>query len=435
MDKNELIKTLAQIGSLKITSSKAFRVSHSSLAPIKLDVREVITFPDKREDIVQLLIEAISSKFDHNYDLLAGLSPVGIPFTYLVANKLKMPMIYVRDREINSIDGRYSVEGITKEDDRIILFTNEVRSGRRILDAIKILKKRGAKIVGCVSLLDYGLCDKTKFSEENIELISLFNIDDVLNLESLTTEQKQSISEWRTDYDAWVVHQREKMENKIKQIKKDVIEVFINLGLVEFHISNPLKFRQVYSPVIIDTKKLLSYPAERDFVFNAMLELLKEKINFDKVDLIVGEASSGIAPATWIAENLRKPMIYVHDDGDSMSDIIEAKIKNNDHVLLVDDVIGTGGGTLNAIQRIEQLGGVVRNFASIVDYGLAHAKQLLRYENIVINSVITLSELLDAAEDQQLISEEDKQVVLDWIQDPFEWSKKLSNQHLSEFIE
>ena len=429
-----MLKTLANMGSLKIADTQPFKVSKNSLAPLKLDIREVISYPSKRDKISQLLINEITNNFGKDYDVFAGLSPVGIPFTYLIANKLKMPMIYVRDKEINSIDGRYSVEGIIKENDKIILLINEMRSGNRIIDAIKILHKRGAKVIGCVSLIDYNLCDKSKFDELGVKCSSLFNLNDVLNLGLVTEEQKQSITEWKNNYDAWVVHQKNKLEDKIKEIKKNVIEIFINLGLVEFHLSNPLKFKHIYSPVIIDTKKLLSYPAERDFVFNSMLELLKEKINFDKIDLIVGEASSGIAPATWIAENLRKPMIYVHDDSDTFSDIIEAKIKNNDHVLLVDDVIGTGGGTLNAIQRIEQLGGVVRNFASIVDYGLMHAKQLLGYENVMINSVITLEELLEAAEEQSLITEEEKQVVLDWMQDPFTWSQKLSNQNLNEFM-
>lgn len=434
MTKEKLIKYFFKAKSFKIESKTQIKSDHSLVAPIKLDLKEILSYPNSREIIIENMVNSIKQNFEQ-IDAVAGLSPVGIPFTYLVANKMKVPMTYVRNKLIdNDKDGRFAVEGVIRENEKVVIVGNEIRTGQRLLDTINILKSKGAQVIGCMTIIDYKIEGTAqKFEEIGVKLVSLFDLKDVIQVglehKLIREAQLSIINDWRADLFNWVKLERKKIKDLISETKANVVEVFLNLGLVEFHIDNPMKFNSnILSPVYIDTKKLLSFPAERDYVYRTMLDVVKNNIDLKQIDLVVGEASSGIAPATWIAEELRKPMVYMSDDEQDMEcdeDLIEGKVELGDSVLLVDDVLGTGFGSANVINRLHKFGSVIRNFVCIVDYSIPYSKQLMEdYEHINVHSVISLGDLLNACESQGSLTSEDKQSIIEWIYDPQEWTRQ-----------
>lgn len=442
ISKEDLIKYLFKSKAFKIEGRTQIKIDTSLIAPIRLDLKEILSYPNSREIIIDNLVKHIKDNFKQ-VDAVGGLSPVGIPFTYLVANKMKVPMVYVRNKLFSSKkDGQFTVEGVVKPNEKLVIVGNEIRTGQRLIDTIKILRDKGANVVGCLTVVDYNIEGTAeKFKDIGVKLISLFNLKDVLKVgvehKYIREKELGIINDWRSDLYNWIKLEKKKIKDLINDTRSNVVEVFLNLELVTLHLDNPLRFNSnILSPIYIDTKKLLSFPAERDYVYKTMLDVVRNNIDLNQIDLIVGEVSSGIAPATWIAEELKKSMVYICEGelDDCDEDSLGNNLNNGDSVLLVDDVLGTAYGSSIVINKLHKFGTMIRNFVCIVDYGIPYAKQLMEdYEHININSVISLTDLLDAFEAQGNLTKEQKQSILEWISDPLEWTRNFkSNKRLSQ---
>ena len=104
------------------------------------------------------------------------------------------------------------------------------------------------------------------------------------------------------------------------------------------------------SPIYTDNRLTISYPEVRQAIFNGMVEQIK--LHFSEADVIAGTATAGIPHAAWVAQNMELPMIYVRtkpkDHGQGKQ--IEGVLKEGQKVVVIDDLISTGGSVLNAVR-------------------------------------------------------------------------------------
>ena len=205
-------------------------------------------------------------------------------------------------------------------------------------------------------------------------------------------------------------------------MKEEVAELLLKIKAVSLSINRPYRFASgILSPIYCDNRQLMSYPEEREIILDYFLEIIK-KINFD---IIAGTESAGIPWAAWISQRLEKPMIFVRKKTKEhgKQNLIEGRLKEGKKVLVIEDLISTGGSSIAAINAIRDAGGIVDYCVAIFEYNFEEA--LTNFEKVECK-YITLSDfktLVKVAIEEDYINEKDKGLVLSWSKDPHNWRK------------
>lgn len=183
-------------------------------------------------------------------------------------------------------------------------------------------------------------------------------------------------------------------------------------------------------PIYNDNRMFLTHPNYRELILNAFKELLKsEGISFD---IIAGTSTSGIPPATSLADSLGKPLIYVRDKpkGHGLRNQIEGIDAESDlqgkEVILIEDLISTGGSSAKAVQAIRDANGICKYCISIFSYGLGKANNAFEKldEHCEVRSLLTYDTLLKVAKETNYVDGEQAEMLAEWRQDPFGWGEK-----------
>ena len=176
------------------------------------------------------------------------------------------------------------------------------------------------------------------------------------------------------------------------------------------------------SPIYCDNRLLMSSPEARRDVARAFAALIEK--NDWRPDVIAGTATAGIPHAAWLAEILDLPMIYVrgaakqHGKGNQ----IEGRLVAGQKVLLVEDLISTGGSSVAAAQAVVEAGGDLIAVAAIFTYGLAKADAVFQEAGIAFQTLTSFPILLEEALSQGHLTAEQKDILAGWQRDPAAWS-------------
>lgn len=179
-----------------------------------------------------------------------------------------------------------------------------------------------------------------------------------------------------------------------------------------------------YMPIYNDNRMLLGNFEHRKIVASGFVDLIS-KLKLD-IEVIAGTATAGIPPATSLADRLQKPLIYVRsaakDHG--LRNVIEGILQPGQKVLMIEDLISTGGSSITAIEGIREAGGKIENCFSIFSYDLNEA--LTQFQNISckVNSLLTYDVLLEEAVAQNYINSQELELLQDWRKNPFSWGEK-----------
>ncbi len=181
------------------------------------------------------------------------------------------------------------------------------------------------------------------------------------------------------------------------------------------------------SPIYTDNRLTISYPEVRQAIFNGMVEQIK--LHFSEADVIAGTATAGIPHAAWVAQNMELPMIYVRtkpkDHGQGKQ--IEGVLKEGQKVVVIDDLISTGGSVLNAVRAVNNSGGKVIGVVSVFTYDLPAAEQNFMANGLKYYSVTDYMTLIKVAKENNQISADHLKSLQEWRKDPLSWSKKQAS--------
>ncbi|MBI3034201.1 orotate phosphoribosyltransferase [Candidatus Woesearchaeota archaeon] len=207
--------------------------------------------------------------------------------------------------------------------------------------------------------------------------------------------------------------------------EKKVAEILLKSNAIILRPSNPFKFVSgILSPVYCDNRLLLSMPAER----SAIAVYFVKKIRKENVeaDVIAGVATASIPWAALVAEKLKKPMIYVRKEAKDhgRENLIEGKVSQGQKVLVIEDLISTGGSSLSAVAAARKEGAVVENCIAIFTYGMEAARKGFDSQNCKLNSLCNFSILVEIAAEKGYIKKEELRTALEWSRNPEEWAKK-----------
>lgn len=207
-------------------------------------------------------------------------------------------------------------------------------------------------------------------------------------------------------------------------IEKQVAEQLLEIKAVFLKPNDPFTWASgIKSPIYCDNRLTLGFPKVRQFIAAALAEKIKE--NFGDVDVIAGTATAGIPHAAWVSDLLDLPMVYVrskakeHGKGNQ----IEGPISKGQKVVVIEDLISTGGSSLKAVEALEQAGAEVLGIAAIFTYGLEKGKKLLAEADTKLVTLTNYDELIEVALTKNYVSKEDMQTLKEWKQNPETWGK------------
>jgi orotate phosphoribosyltransferase len=214
------------------------------------------------------------------------------------------------------------------------------------------------------------------------------------------------------------------MERNKMTIAKEVAKSLLDIKAVSLSPQDPFTWASgLRSPIYCDNRVTMSYPAVRKQIAQGLADLIKAK--YPDVEVIAGTATAGIPHAAWIAEILDLPMVYIRskakDHGTGRK--IEGKISDGQKMVVVEDLISTGGSVIEASKAAELEGANVLGCVAIFTYELAKGTKNFADAGLAIDTLSNYSTLLEVAHETNYISEEELELLKDWSKDPENWFK------------
>ncbi|WP_226675479.1 orotate phosphoribosyltransferase [Mesobacillus jeotgali] len=205
-------------------------------------------------------------------------------------------------------------------------------------------------------------------------------------------------------------------------MKREIAEALLEIEAVSLQPDNPFTWSSgMKSPIYCDNRLTLSYPSIRRKVAEGLKQLINE--HFPGAEMISGTATAGIPHAAWVSELLDLPMSYVRSKakGHGKGNQIEGKVTEGQKVVVVEDLISTGGSVIEAVEALREAGCEVLGVVSIFTYGLEKGIQQLKTANVNSYSLTDFTTLATIAEEKGLITNENQKSLVKWQKNPAEW--------------
>lgn len=212
------------------------------------------------------------------------------------------------------------------------------------------------------------------------------------------------------------------MENNT--LKRDFASKLLRIKAIKLQPNEPFTWASGWkSPFYCDNRKTLSYPDIRTFVKVGMVHAILK--HFPEADVFAGVATAGIPQAALIADVLNMPLIYVRskpkDHG--LENLIEGEMKEGAKVVVIEDLISTGGSSLKAVEAIRKAGGDVVGMVASYTYGFPVAEQAFTDANVKLVTLTDYDHVVAEALATGYIQESDIELLNEWRKNPSEWRK------------
>jgi orotate phosphoribosyltransferase len=204
-----------------------------------------------------------------------------------------------------------------------------------------------------------------------------------------------------------------------------IADNLLKINAIKLSPQNPFTWASgMRSPIYCDNRLSLSYPKVRNLICDAFALMA---LSFGSYDIIAGVATAGIPHGMLIANRLDKPFIYVRDKakGHGRQNQIEGELPEGKKVLLVEDLISTGGSSLKAVEAVRQAGGDVVGVMAIFSYGFEKAKKAFEENNCTFKVLLEYETLINQASKSEYINKAEKSLLAAWNKDPEGWFNKL----------
>ena len=208
--------------------------------------------------------------------------------------------------------------------------------------------------------------------------------------------------------------------------QEQIINKLIAEKIITFSPQEPYQYASgMLSPIYTDLRLTVSYPDLRDWIATDLAALIKSR--YPTVTVIGGVATAGIPHAAWVAAKLNLPLMYVRpkpkDHGKGKQ--IEGRFNKEDNIVLIDDLITTGGSVINAVDATKKEGGNVIGVSSIFTYYLKDTKNNFAQAGVDFSPLLSYPELLQKEKELNYISSEEYEALKNWHENPWKWGKKF----------
>lgn len=206
--------------------------------------------------------------------------------------------------------------------------------------------------------------------------------------------------------------------------KKDFAKRLLDIKAIKLQPDAPFTWASGWkSPIYCDNRKTLSYPDLRSFVKQGLVNVVKER--FANASAVAGVATGAIAQGALVADVLNLPFCYVRskpkDHG--MGNLIEGTLPANSKVVVVEDLISTGGSSLKAVEALRQAGFEVVGMVASFTYGFPIAAEAFQKSGVELVTLSDYDHLVDVARETGYVKEGDMETLREWREAPAEWRK------------
>lgn len=211
---------------------------------------------------------------------------------------------------------------------------------------------------------------------------------------------------------------------EIKNIEKEIASNLLKIEAIKLSPENPFTWSSGWnSPIYCDNRVSLSYPELRNLIKKGFAEKIMEK--FPNVEVIAGVATAGISHGALIADELNLPFTYVRPEPKKhgAGKQIEGQTPEGKNVVVIEDLISTGGSSLKAIDALRKANCNVLGMAAIFTYGFPQADENLKNANVPYLTLSNYSTMIEEAIETGYIKPEDKEMLENWRKDPSNWGK------------
>jgi len=201
--------------------------------------------------------------------------------------------------------------------------------------------------------------------------------------------------------------------------EKDVAKGLLSIKAVFFRPDEPFTWASgIKSPVYCDNRLTLTAPEIRTLIENSIADVIKEE--YPEADVIMGTATAGIAHAAIAAHILGLPMGYVRSGAKDhgRGNQIEGQLNKGDKVVIVEDLISTGGSVIDAATALRNAGAEVLGIVSIFTYGMQKGLDRLAQENLKNISLTNFDVISEVAVDESYIRPEDRERLIAFRNNP-----------------
>lgn len=208
----------------------------------------------------------------------------------------------------------------------------------------------------------------------------------------------------------------------MKTLEKIFAAKLLDIKAIKLQPNNPFTWASGWkSPFYCDNRKTLSYPALRSFVKIEIARVIMEK--FPEAEAVAGVATGAIPQGALVADLLNLPFVYVRskpkDHG--LENLIEGELKPGMKVVVVEDLISTGGSSLKAVDAIRRNGCEVVGMVASYTYGFNVAVEAFQEAKVPLVTLTNYEAVLEVALKTGYISESDIPVLNEWRKDPSHW--------------
>jgi orotate phosphoribosyltransferase len=203
-----------------------------------------------------------------------------------------------------------------------------------------------------------------------------------------------------------------------------VAEFLLQIKAIKLQPANPFTWASGWkSPIYCDNRKTLSYPTIRTFIRQSYADVILDK--FGKPDVIAGVATGGIAQGALVAQGLGLPFVYVRTSpkAHGLGNQIEGDFEAGQKVVVIEDLISTGGSSLQAVDALRAAGCEVKGLVAIFSYGFDVAIENFTNAKCPFETLTNYDYLMSQAVKHDYITESDVESLQAWRQDPANWNK------------
>ncbi len=212
--------------------------------------------------------------------------------------------------------------------------------------------------------------------------------------------------------------------DQLEQLAGNIAGKLLDIGAVSLRPLEPFTWTSgIKSPIYCDNRLTMSYPAVRDAIAEGFAAIISAR--FPNCEAVAGIATGGIPHAAWVAHKLNLPMLYVRDKakGHGKTNQIEGHFTPGQKVVLIEDLISTGGSSLKAAVAVRDAGCEVLGVAAIFTYQFANAAEAFESEKIPLYTLSNYSTLIETALARGTIRKEDVDLLQSWRRNPQEFGK------------
>jgi orotate phosphoribosyltransferase len=211
----------------------------------------------------------------------------------------------------------------------------------------------------------------------------------------------------------------------VDELKMQVAKALLDIGAVGFVPDAPIRFKSgILSPIYVDNRRLPFHPAQWHIVIEGFRSLIgRESLAYE---VVAGVAVGGVPHSSALAYLLNVPSVFIRKEAKEhgTKKLVEGGDVIGKRILLVEDLVTTGGSSLNAVNALRAEGAIVNDMLAIVSYGFDEARQAFSGAGVELHTLTDFSAIAQAASEKSILGQAAMVVVQDWFGDPHGWAAR-----------